>query len=361
MTIRVVPYEPGLQRAVRAFNDRLQQQSRYSAFTIPRAPQESTLAEAKRQRYYLALDDGSVRGGFLLQRHVGRVQNREVELFNLQSPISEGVVDSRYRAVGPKMIAVAVQRWPNIYAVGMGGRDRPLPQLLDAMGWRVTKVPFFFLVRRVARAVLEHLRMRGWPIPERLSQVSRWNDGKSLGDLMFRPKRGVERLRARPLESWGEWSDSVWRSSRDRYEFAVNRNRSELEFLYPDDGREMNFQLFDQNRTVGWLSLIDTSMAGNRYFGNLRVGTFLDGDARDGYLTDAAYTARDILAEREVDVIVSNQLHGAWREALQAAGFVSGPSNFLSAFSPSLSSSLDDIDLETAHVTRGDGDGRIHL
>ena len=62
-----------------------------------------------------------------------------------------------------------------------------------------------------------------------------------------------------------------------------------------------------------------------------------------------------------MDLIVSNQLHAAWRKALAGAGFHHGPSNFLFAASPALAARIGDAADDELHMNRGDGDGPIHL
>jgi hypothetical protein len=61
--------------------------------------------------------------------------------------------------------------------------------------------------------------------------------------------------------------------------------------------------------------------------------------------------------------MVSNQAHAAWLGALKAAGFLSGPSNFLLAISPALTEMLKTARVEDRdiHMNRGDGDGPINL
>jgi hypothetical protein len=50
----------------------------------------------------------------------------------------------------------------------------------------------------------------------------------------------------------------------------------------------------------------------------------------------AIRAAAGLLEQRGVDLIVSNQLHGAWCTALVESGFRMGPSNYLLALSPAL-------------------------
>jgi hypothetical protein len=64
-----------------------------------------------------------------------------------------------------------------------------------------------------------------------------------------------------------------------------------------------------------------------------------------------------------VDLIVSNQAHREWRAALECAGFLQGPSNYIFAASKELARRLDPWEqgFSKLHITRGDGDGPINL
>jgi hypothetical protein len=69
--------------------------------------------------------------------------------------------------------------------------------------------------------------------------------------------------------------------------------------------------------------------------------------------------ATEVLQGAGFDMIVTNQSNATWGQALERAGFLKGPSNFVFATSPQLSELLSPF--ETAkvqtHLTRGDGDG----
>jgi hypothetical protein len=81
-----------------------------------------------------------------------------------------------------------------------------------------------------------------------------------------------------------------------------------------------------------------------------------------------AMAATGILTDREMasqgaDLVIVNHSNTAWVEAFRAAGFLTGPSNYMLAMSKHLNESVRAIPGgdEHIHVTRGDGDGRIHL
>ena len=76
----------------------------------------------------------------------------------------------------------------------------------------------------------------------------------------------------------------------------------------------------------------------------------------------AVLTARE-MASRDADLVLVNHSHTAWVRAYRAAGFLNGPSNYLLAMSKKLTEIVHSVPQgdDHVHVTRGDGDGRIHL
>src|SRR5207245_6779605 len=107
-----------------------------------------------------------------------------------------------------------------------------------------------------------------------------------------------------------------------------------------------------------WSSDVCSSDLDSKYFGDLQVGTIVDGVAAPDHADVVVERATRQLEERGVDLLVSNQLHPAWRMALRRAGFMRGPSNFLFATSPALAQRLRARDplWRAVHVNRGDGD-----
>lgn len=365
MGIEVVPYEPRFEPAVRRFNRRLSGSPEHESFALPRSADPPNSEGKTKTRHYLGVDDSEeVRGGFVLHRHRGHAGGREIEIFNLQAPISEAVVDSRYRMVGPLMLRSAVRQWPYIYAVGMGGTDQPLPRLLDALGWRVSEVPFFYWAPKPVRAAVEFLRAGAWPLPSWLGDAADLTGVDRLARrLFFRPTVDHVSLTADAIDEWAEWSDVVWDDAKTNLGFALVRDASSLAQLYPVDGRTLNYRLHEGDDVVGWISLLDTQMKNHAYFGDLKVGTLLDGLTLQGYEGPATQIAQRILTDRGVDLVVTNQIHRNWVTSMHESGFKQRSSNYLLGLSPDLKGvSADQCrGSPSIHVTRGDGDGRMHL
>jgi len=90
----------------------------------------------------------------------------------------------------------------------------------------------------------------------------------------------------------------------------------------------------------------------------MRVGTIVDGFAAPEDAPAVVRAGTDALRERQVDLIISNQSHRAWRRALSEAGFLRGPSSWLFAPSPALAALVVAVDPrgDAVHLNRGDGD-----
>jgi hypothetical protein len=136
-----------------------------------------------------------------------------------------------------------------------------------------------------------------------------------------------------------------------------------LNLLYPPTGRFLKLRMTRDGVVVGWAVLRDTQMHDHRHFGNLRVGSLIDGLALKDAIPDVVGAATGVLEERGVDLTVSNQGHASWCDALRRHGFQYGPSNFILAMSRQLTTLLTPLTTHQArlHINRGDGDGPLDL
>ena len=64
---------------------------------------------------------------------------------------SRKAVNRAYATLGLRLVRDALAREPLLYAMGMGGWDKPLPQMLKRLKWRMCEVPFHFKVVHPAR------------------------------------------------------------------------------------------------------------------------------------------------------------------------------------------------------------------
>jgi hypothetical protein len=351
MPIEIVPYSADLRGAVREFNGRLSAQGTDAEMRLPEDPETEMLPGS---HTYVAVDSSVVRGGYTLrpQRFSFRGAMRCVAHYRL--PISEGIIDKRHALLGALLLRDALRKEPLLYALGMGGPHHTLPRMLQAAGWGLSPVPFYFRVAHPARFLRQI----------RVGRDSRWRAalmtlaassgvGSAGFHLLQRWRTRSGPVQFREFSDFEIWANEIWETSHRAYGLIGLRNQEALRQIYPASStRFLRIQT-----AAGWAVLVDTQMRGDQYFGDLRVGTIVDCLASPQDAATVIRTARIYLEQRGVDLIISNQGHPAWAEALRADGFFGGPSNFLFAASPALRA----IGASDWHINRGDGDGPVHL
>jgi hypothetical protein len=360
MKLAFAPLDASLVPACRAFNERLCRQAA-PPFLLP---QDAPSGGAGTQ--YVAVDQhGEVRGGVRLVELGGWLAQREVRLVNIQSPLSEGMINRTYASVGFLILRFVSQMSPFAYAVGMGGRGTPFAQLLRAAGWSVTLVPFYFDAIR-PRRVLPQLGLLQRRLPRALACVGAASGLASAAPHAWRALCGTGLgggLTLDPAPAAAAELDAVWARCRSRFSFAAVRDAARLALLHPDSqARLRRFVLRRGGEAVGWSVSQISPMCGDRYFGDLCVGTVLDAVATAPYGPALVALTRDALGDLGCDLVITNQSHALARRAFVRAGFLRAPSNYVLALSPAIAESVRQGS-EPAHVyaTRADGDGRIHL
>jgi hypothetical protein len=271
--------------------------------------------------------------------------------------LSEGVVDRRYATLGLRLVRDALAREPNLYALGMGGWNQPLPQMLKRLGWRMCEVPFHFKVRNASRFLRNIQTLRTSTARRLAMDAAAFTGAGSIAMTLMGHGRRVAATKHQMEAGFGDWADDVWNSGRDAYSLIALRDAATLNALYPaSDTRFLRVRT-----AAGWAVALDTTMRDHKQFGNMRVGSIIDCMAAPEAAGAVVRAVTGVLEERGVDLILSNQLHGGWNQALREAGFRLGPSNYLLALSPALVALVGDASEHGFHCNRGDGDGPIHL
>lgn len=337
--IQIAPYGPNRVEAVRRFNRRVAA----TGFAFPERPAAACT---------LAVEGDEVRGAYLLYPQRFLIRGEPVEVAHYRLPLSEGSVNRAYVGIGLQLLRHALERQVRLYALGMGGSHQPLPRMLAAAGWSLTDVPFYFKIVHPHR-FLRGIRALRSSAPRRFAlDLAAWTGaGWLVTRLLQRRVRGGG---LEVVEGFGAWADVLWNESSSGYGGLAWRDARTLDERYGD-------ARFHRLRVAasGWAVVLDTPMREDRYFGDLRVGTLVDALAVPGRAVEVVQAATAYLERRGVDVVISNQLHRAWGDALRRAGCRRGPSNFVFAASPRLAELAGDA--SDLHVNRGDGDGPIHL
>jgi len=370
MALRFEPFADTHIPAVQAFNARIASAVPYSVGTSPVGQRASSERSSVWIETMLVLDGDDVRGSVMLQHQELEVGGEKHHSVNIQLPISEGLIDRRYAYLGMWIIQRVTAEYPFAFGVGMGGLAQPLPRLLSALGWETRLAPFLYFVHRPARFLREMPLLRQSTARRLGADIGAWSGVGHVAVRAAQAARRVKRSRTRRLtatrvDEWGPWADEIWSSARLSSSAISVRSSRALRALYPLSAeRVLGFRLSDRGRDVGWTALIATKMSGSDKFGNLYVGTMLDALALPGYERAVADSVRRLFDDIGTDLSIANHSHATWVDALRGAGFFTGPSNYVVAMSKNLSAASRAARPDGAdriHVTRGDGDGRLHL
>lgn len=364
--VEIVLYSRAHRQAVDGLNARLAEGG--SEWRFPpreRPPSAEDLPVWKES--YVAVGDGEVCGGYILIHRQFFLDGRPLDVVCLQLPVSLGEVDSAFAHVSVALLLDAIRRCPHLYSLGLGAEDAQFARLLAAARWRHVTVPFYFSVKsgnrfarnihlpagkaveQAALRVLGHSRLAG--VALRIRRTLRSAQGS-------RARAAAERWRQRA--DFDDFADDVFAANVMSYGLVADRRMSAVRQLYPpQDGRYLRLTVEENDRVIGWALVLDTKMTRNRHFGDMRVGSIVDCFSAPADAHAVISVADAFLTQRGVDIVVSNQLHPQWCQALEAAGYEAGPSNFLFYYSEELAERLDSSEkwTERIHINRGDGEG----
>jgi hypothetical protein len=363
--IQFLNFSDSVVDAAKAFNGRIMRDGN-APFLLPEQLSHHQESGVIRGTHYLAMDGAEARGGYLLMEYPALLQNERVTVANIQSPISESIIDSRFAMLPLQMVKQFLSHNRRCFVVGMGDQQNPLPRLLRASGWSLESVPFFFRIHRIARflAGMPALQSPWWKRVGALAAA--YSGAGAVGRMLLQHSqvRLPEGASISLENEWGEWAEDVWTKFAPSFRFGVLRNLEVLRELYPArDPRLRIHRITSGALTLGWSASLLKSMQNSPYFGNLMVASLLDCAALPGYFDTVAALADRALGKEGVDLVITNQSLTAWKDAFRAAGFRSGPSRFQVAISSELTKSLSRAPVADGfiHVTRGDGDGRLNL
>ena len=371
LTINIRPYAVEDIPAVVRLNRRLDQAGGPSRFPTSATPGwlPPGLHPQLYQEYYVAVDGDEVRGGYILKHQNFYLAGSVEDIGDYQLPVSEGLVDKSYTVVGIQLLSDALKRQPLLYALGMGGFSELLPRFLGAWGWSIHAVPFYFMVVQPAKflrniSALRHSRLRRLALDALAISGLGWLGITSLNAVAARSKSPARGVTFEARSEFSSWADELWEAHKHRYALVAVRDAASLNQLYPaSDERFVRLVIAHRHKAIGWAVVLNTQMAGHKQFGDMRVGTLVDSFAAPENAVHVVSSAVDFLRQRDVDLIISNQSHRSWGDALRRRGFLRGPSNYLFAASKQLAARLQPLDVtkDQLHLTRGDGDGPIHL
>jgi hypothetical protein len=360
---RFEPLSPAHSAAIMRFNARLS--GLKSSLTFPTeldGPHDATESGISYGRFLVLDKEGEMRAGYRIKHQMFKVGGSLQDVIAIQAPISEGWRDRTYASYGGLIIVDALRRNPLAYALGMGGESRSYPRLLAAMKWKVLPVPFFLKVLRPFRFCRRIRFLRARPAVRVSLDILAFSGlgflGIRIANLRSRAPRLGPELVIENIENFTPWADELWASASSAYCLAALRSAKTLDKLY-ENRRFLRFRIIRSGTTLGWAVCLVTTFEDHLQFGAMRLGSLVDCFAEPGAESLVIAAAEQKLAQENVDLIITNQSHTAWRAALKQAAYLQARSNFLVAYSPALWHAMEEagMSIEGVHMTRGDGDG----
>jgi hypothetical protein len=372
MGIVITPFCEQHVEAVRAFNARLRAGGIAMPFPESHVCDEFPKVDGRSvyNEFFLGVDDGTVRGAYILKQQPFYINGQIQQLGLFRLPISEGPIDKRFASLGVQMYLDALRRQPKLFTIGLGGYEEAFCQLLIKAGWNTWPVPFYFRVLRPARFLRNIVYLRT-TLPRRLALDTL--AGSGLGTLGVHAyqmvKAGRTRGPAPEVEcteepAFGPWADGIWNAAKSGFSMIAVRDATILNILYPvREPRWTRLKVSSDGNVVGWAVVLNVLMEDHNYFGNMRVGSLIDGLSLPGMESAVAAAAVQYLQSQQADIVVANLSDRRWRTAAEAAGLYEGPSNYIFATSKTLSALLDPFEEKKhdVHMTRGDGVGAHNL
>jgi len=366
MALAIQPFDAARSEAVKDFNRRMAAGG--SSWRFPESPVPSWLARVDGspvfQEFFVAADGEVVRGAYALQRRPARIGDEELSLGAWYLPISEGNIDPKHALVATLLMRDALRREPLSYGLGMDGMDSQASKLAGAMRCERRLVPFFVRIERGGRFVREaHYVRKNAALAAALDVAAATGLAPLGAKLVKLALRNGPRLGGASVETvaeFGPWADELWLRCRSRYSFVELRDVATLERVYPPERpRFERLRLLRGGQAIGWAVLQLAEMKENPNFGSLHVGRVTDAFAAPDDAGTLMRASADALAEQGVDLMISNQGHPAWCQALRRNAFLPGPSNYVFAPTAPLAERIRalDPDYRNVHLNRGDGDG----
>ncbi len=370
MAIKIVEHALEYQERVQAFNRRMKQKGSDWAFYVHPIPKwlPKTDGQPVWRQYYLALDDkGEVRGGYCLKRQAFWFGGRVQQIASFQGPVSEGVVDRKHSLVAPIMMRNMLAREPNIFAFGS---NVDVTRLLQASKWWLSRTPVCLKVIKPYRFLRLNRMLRN-------STARRCMlDGLALSGLGWVGLKAMAAMRKivhrcpvnaeyETVEAFGDWTDELWRRSRDSYDILAVRNQQALNLLMPqgDWPPVIRLKVKLKGQVIGAAAVLDTVMHNDSRFGSLRVGAIVENLAPLEHCGRIVAAATDLLQQRGVDLVISYQTHPQWLKGFGANGFHVVQGRRALALSPSLQRQWKPNGpvLHGLHMNSLDGDGPLGL
>jgi hypothetical protein len=369
MSIRVVRHSEEFETAAKAFNDRMSLAG--SSWGVYLHPDGDWLVKRSAptvwREHYLAVDEiGEVRGGYVLKPQEWWIRGKPHTVTDWQGPVSEGSINSKYATLAVRLMREMAKAYPTLFSWGHGGADQPVVQMLEKMKWPMYGTPFCLLVLKPYRFARHNAYLRRTFAHRVILDLLAFSGIAYLAIRGFQLKRQTRigadsSVKATTFDRFEEWADELWEACKSKYTVIATRDSTSMNCLAPESDWPpvTRLRVEKAGAIVGWALVMETQMRSDVRFGSLHVGSLVDCLANPVDAGDVVRAATAFLAEKGVDIVVSNQSHPDWVRGFAENGYLVLPNRRLFVSTPQLRELLEPFE-ETAlglHLTNMDGHG----
>ncbi len=363
--------------AIARFNSRLKAGGRIDE--MPQSPELPGEAKYRPEGFpiyrqmLIAEEEEEVRAGLMLCHHNVYIHGECHEFCWTKLPLSEGIINPKYSLAIVQVMRKALEKQPFLMGMGAGTSESEGHRFFAKLRWRYQSIPFFFLIVNAGKVMRELTYLHRNPKMKFAALAGAYTGmGAGLsGILALRQKAlpvlssGLSGFATTEVDGFEEWADRIFSEALPDYPVAIRSDATSLNIIYPPDDKRFSRLRVRRKATgadLGWIVIASKQMRDNHYFGNLNVGTLVDGFCKQEYAPTLLRAGINALIEKGVDIIVCNFSHAAWVEGCRRNGMFSGPSNYQIFVSPKGGPVLEDsCPLEKLHMTRGHSDGMDNL
>lgn len=359
--------------AVARFNDRLKAAGRKEEMLLnPALPGEAQYRPQGfpvYRRMIIAEDGQEVRAAMLLCHQNIHIYGKRHDFCWTKLPLSEGIVNQRYALAIIQLIKKTVDIHPFLMGVGGGTPDSDGFRFFSRLKWRYQAIPFFFYPVHLTKVLLGLQYLKNNFRLRIMAKIGAWSGlGIAVSSALVLHRylsKKLSKYDDTVIDSFGDWASDVFLKSLPYYPVAIRSDAVTLNIVYPpDDHRYVRIRVRRKStqQDAGWIVVATKQMQDNHYFGNLKVGTLVDGFGQPEDVAGLISVGIKRLAEMGADIIVANFSHSAWKDACRRSGMLSGPSNFNLFVSPLGGPILEEsCPLHCLHIARGHSDGMDNL